>query len=161
MVVLVGLASAALLVACGGQSAKIESPASEAIPAAFSDPETAFANREASGEDLINAWFGLLALKGRGPGEVATTPEEVEAGMAVVRPYLDPAFTLLRATGQPYTAGSYVPLDIDAFEVSDVIVTEPREDIRVVRFFVSQPGHRGYLRAGSHSRDGRGAIRQR
>ena len=60
--------------------------------------------------------------------------------MQLVRPYLDPSFTLVRATGQRYTAGNYVPLDIDAFEVSDVIVTEPREDIRVIRYFVSEPG---------------------
>lgn len=133
MMVIVGLASAILLVACGGQSATSESASSEAIPAAFSD-------REASGEDLANAWFGLLALTGREAGQVATSPEEVEAGMQLVRPYLDPAFTLVRATGQRYTAGNYVPLDVDAFEVSDVIVTEPREDIRVIRYFVSQPG---------------------
>jgi hypothetical protein len=137
---IVGLASAVLLAACGGQSATSESPAPESLPAAFSDPEAAFADREASGEDLINAWFGLLALTGRGPGEVATTPEEVEAGMAIVRPYLDPAFTLMRATGQRYTAGNFVPLDIDGFELSDFVVTEPREDIRVIRYFVSQPG---------------------
>ena len=140
VMVIVGLAAAVLLVACGGQSATNESPASDSLPAAFSDPEAAFADREASGEDLINAWFGLLALAGRGPSEVATTPEEVEAGMAIFRPYLDPAFTLMRATGQRYTAGDYVPLDTDDFEVSDLVVTEPREDIRVIRYFVSQPG---------------------
>ena len=110
------------------------------MPAAFTDPDAAFADREASGEDLIYAWFGLLALTGREAGAVATSAEEVEAGMAIVQPYLDPAFTLLRATGQRYTAGNYVPLDIDDFELSDFVVTEPRDDIRVLRFFVSQPG---------------------
>jgi hypothetical protein len=60
--------------------------------------------------------------------------------MAIVRPYLDPAFTLMRATGQRYTAGNFVPLDIDAFELSDFVVTEPRDDIRVIRFFVKEPG---------------------
>ena len=140
VIVAMALACATLLAACGGQSATSESPAPEAVPTAFADPEAAFADREASGEDLINAWFGLLALAGRGPSEVATTPEEVEAGMAIFRPYLDPAFTLMRATGQRYTAGDYVPLDTDDFEVSDLVVTEPREDIRVIRYFVSQPG---------------------
>ena len=138
--VLVALISAVLLSACGSQSSSEESSASEALATAFADPQGAFADREASGEDLINAWFGLLALTGRGEGEVATSSEEVEAGMQIVRPYLDPAFTLLRATGQRYTAGNYVPLDIDAFEVSDFVVTEPRDDIRVIRYFVSQPG---------------------
>lgn len=135
-----GLAGTLLLSACGGGAATSESPAAEAGPAAFLDPKTAYADREASGEDLIYAWFGVLALTGRGAGEVATTPEEVEAGMAIVRPYLDPAFTLMRATGQRYTVGNFVPLDIDDFELSDFVVTEPREDIRVIRYFVKQPG---------------------
>ena len=127
------MAAAVVLSACGGDGATSESAPSETVPAAFTD-------RDASGEDLANAWFGLLSLTGREAGQVATTPEEVEAGMALVRPYLDPAFTLVRATGQRYTAGNYVPLDIDDYEVSDVIVTEPREDIRVIRYFVSEPG---------------------
>ena len=138
---LVALVGAVLFTACGGsQSTTVESSTSAAMPAAFTDPDAAFADREASGEDLIYAWFGLLALTGREAGAVATSAEEVEAGMAIVRPYLDPAFTLLRATGQRYTAGNYVPLDIDDFELSDFVVTEPRDDIRVLRFFVSQPG---------------------
>ena len=61
MMVIVSLAAAVLLAACGGQSATSESPASETVPTAFSDPEAAFADREASGEDLIYAWFGVLA----------------------------------------------------------------------------------------------------
>ena len=133
MIVALSLAAAVVLSACGGDGATSESAPSETVPAAFTD-------RDASGEDLANAWFGLLSLTGREAGQVATTPEEVEAGMALVRPYLDPAFTLVRATGQRYTAGNYVPLDIDDYEVSDVIVTEPREDIRVIRYFVSEPG---------------------
>jgi hypothetical protein len=137
VVVLVG---ATLLTACGSQSATVESPTSEVMPAAFADPNGTFADPEASGEDLVYAWFGLLELAGRGAGEIAASAEEVEAGMAIVQPYLDPAFTLLRATGQRYTAGNYVPLDIDEFELSDFVVTEPRDDIRVLRYFVSEPG---------------------
>ena len=133
LIVACAAAAALLLSACGGQGETSESASPEAAPAALSD-------RGASGEELANAWFGLLSLTGREAGQVATTPEEVEEGMALVRPYLDPAFTLVRATGQRYTQGNYVPLDIDAFEVSDVIVTEPREDIRVIRYFVSEPG---------------------
>lgn len=75
-------AAALLLSACGGQGATSDSPTSEAAPAALAD-------RGASGEDLANAWFGLLALTGREAGQVATTPEEVEEGMALVRPYLE------------------------------------------------------------------------
>jgi hypothetical protein len=132
-IVVVALACVALLAACSGQSSTTEPSATASIPSAFAD-------RDASGEDLANAYFGLLALTGREAGDAAETPEEVEAGKALVRPYLDPAFTLVRATGQRYTAGTYVPLDVDDFEVTDVVVTEPREDIRVVRYFVTQPG---------------------
>ena len=137
---LAALVVAVLLTACGSQSATVESSASDAMPAAFTDPEATFANPEASGEDLVFAWFGLLDLTGRGAGEVATSSEEVEAGMAIVRPYLDPAFKLMRATGERYTAGNYVPLDIDDFELSDFVVTSPRDDVRVLRYFVSEPG---------------------
>lgn len=133
LIAVLALAAAGFLSACGGGGATSESPAAGEVPAALADPD-------ASGEELADAWFGLLSLTGREAGQVATTPEEVEAGMALVRPYLDPAFTLVRATGQRYTAGNYVPLDIDDYQVSDVIVTEPREDIRVVRYFVSEPG---------------------
>ena len=121
------------LAACSGGTSPESTDSQAAIPAAF-------AERDASGEELANAWFGLLSLTGRGEGEVAESADEVEASMELVRPYLDPAFTLVRASGQRYTAGNYVPLDIDVYEVSDVVVTEPREDIRVVRYFVSEPG---------------------
>lgn len=127
------LACSLALVACGGGGSAEETSPSPQVPAAF-------ANREASGEDLANAYFGLLSLTGRQAGDAAETPEEVEVGKALVRPYLDEAFTLVRATGQRYTADTYVPLDVDDFEVTDVVVTEPRDDIRVVRYFVSQPG---------------------
>ena len=137
--VLVAIIGAMLLSSCGGQSTG-ESPVTDPLTAAFADPAEAFANREASGEVLINAWFGLLALAAPGEGELAKSSEEVEAGMKVFRPYLDPSFTLLRATGQRYTAGNYVPLNIDAFELTDFVVTEPRNDIRVIRFFVKESG---------------------
>jgi hypothetical protein len=132
-IVVIALACAALLSACGGQSTTAEPSTTAEIPTAFADPD-------ASGEDLANAWLGLLALTGRQAGDAAETTEEVEASKAFVRPYFDQAFTLVRATGQRYTADTYVPLDIDDFEVTDVVVTEPREDIRVVRYVVRQPG---------------------
>lgn len=131
--VLLAATGAALLTACGGTTSAIDASPEAEVPVAFSDPE-------ASGEELANAWLGLVSLTGRDPGEVADSAEEVEASMAMMRPYLDPAFTLVRATGERYTAGTYVPLDVDAFEVSDVVTTEPRDDIRVLRYFVSQPG---------------------
>ena len=128
------LSGALLLSACsGGSPGSAEGHAPDAIPAAFADPA-------ASGEQLADAWFGLLSLTGREAGQVATSPEEVQRGVDLVRPYLDRAFTLVRASGQRYAVGDYVPLDIDAFEISDVVVTKPRDDIRVLRYVVSQPG---------------------
>ncbi|MGI9197881.1 MAG: hypothetical protein ACR2KE_10515 [Candidatus Nanopelagicales bacterium] len=121
-------------------SASVESPAASEVTDAFANPEETLADPDASAEDLVDAWFGLLALAAPGGGKVATSSEEVEASMKVMRTYLDPAFTLVRATGQRYTAGNYVPVSIRAYELSDFVVTEPREDIRVIRFFVSQTG---------------------
>jgi len=121
-------------------SASVESPTANAVSDAFANPEEALANPDASAEDLMDAWFGLLALAAPSGGNVATSSEEVAAGMKVMRTYLDPAFTLMRATGQRYTADNYVPLNIRDYELSDFVVTEPREDIRVIRFFVTQAG---------------------
>ncbi|MBU3701747.1 MAG: hypothetical protein FGM58_06850, partial [Acidimicrobiia bacterium] len=134
------LATSALLVACGDGSSTSGAPPTSAEPSSADQVPVAFADRDASGEELADAWFGLLALTGPGPGQVAESPEEVGSAMALVKPYLDPAFTLVRATGQRYNAGNYVPLDVDEFEISDVVVTEPRDDVRVVRYFVTQPG---------------------
>jgi hypothetical protein len=121
-------------------SASVESPSANAVSDAFANPEEALANPDASAEDLMDAWFGLLALAAPSGGNVATSSEEVAAGMKVMRTYLDPAFTLMRATGQRYTADNYVPLNIRDYDLSDFVVTEPREDIRVIRFFVTQAG---------------------
>jgi len=145
--VLAVLVGALLLSACGGTaatdespSASVESSSANAVSEAFANPDEALANPDAGAEDLINAWFGLLALAAPSDGKVATTSEEVEAGMKVMRTYLDPAFTLVRATGQRYTADNFVPLNVGAYELSDFVVAEPREDVRVIRFFVTQAG---------------------
>ena len=103
------------------------------MPAAFSD-------RNADGQALAQAWFALLSATGSGPQSLGADPEDVEAGVALVRPYLDSAFQLQRASGERYTADTYVPLDVDQFEVSDVVVTRPRQDVMVVRYGVSTPG---------------------
>ena len=124
---------AMVLVACGGGSASPEPSATASVPAAFSD-------RDADGEALAQAWFALLTETGSGSQSLGADPETVEAGVALVRPYLDPAFQLQRASGERYTAGTYVPLDVDAFEVSDVVVTRPEADVVVVRYGVSTPG---------------------
>lgn len=112
------------LTACG-----IDTKGDTSVPVAFGD-------RSADGESLANAWFELLSLTGSAKGTVEVTAEEAAAGAALVKPFLDPAFQLQRATGQRYTRDSYIPSDIDEFEISDVFVTEPRDDIKVLRYAI-------------------------
>lgn len=107
--------------------------ATAAAPAAFQD-------READGEALANAWFELLSQTGSEAGTLGASEEQAQEGAALVRPYLDSAFILKRASGERHTADNYVPIDIDAYEISNVVVTSPREDIKVVRYAVSTPG---------------------
>ena len=127
------IACTVLVTACSqGPDLGVAAP-SQDLPKALSD-------RNASGEELAKAWFELLSLTGTDKGAVETNPAEDEADRALVRPYLDSSFTLVRASGERYTADSYVPLDVDDFEVSSVVTTRPREDIQVVRYAVSTPG---------------------
>jgi len=125
------LASALLLSACGGGGGASTYPAD--------DPRAVFADRDASGEALANAWPALVGLTGSDDGLTAT-PAEVREGIALVKPYLDPAFRLQRAGGERYSIDSYVPLDVDELEVSKVVTTEPRDDIKVVRYVLRTPG---------------------
>ncbi len=99
-----------------------------------------FEDRSSDGESLANAWFELLSLTGSANGTIEVTTEDAAAGAELVKPFLDPAFQLQRATGKRYTKESYIPSDIDDFEISDVYVTEPREDIKVVRYAIRTPG---------------------
>jgi ketosteroid isomerase-like protein len=123
--------SSLMLTACG--SGSTSDTADSSVPVAFED-------RSASGESLANAWFELLALTGSSTGTVEVTAEDAAAGAELVKPFLDPAFQLQRATGQRYTRDSYIPSDIDEFEISDVFVTEPRDDIKVLRYAIQTEG---------------------
>jgi|LakMenEpi03Aug12_release.lakeMendotaPanAssembly.Ray.scaffolds.fasta_scaffold131263_1 ketosteroid isomerase-like protein len=120
--------SSLLLTACGSDTTNDASG-----PVAFED-------RNATGESLANAWFELLSLTGSPSETVEVTAEDAAAGAALVKPFLDPAFQLQRATGQRYTRDNYIPSDIDEFEISDVFVTEPRDDIKVLRYAIRTPG---------------------
>jgi hypothetical protein len=96
--------------------------------------EQTFSNRSATGEELANAFFDLLSNTGSPTGTVGTTPEQDEASKALVKPYLDPAFLLQRASGERYTAENYLPADVDDFRVGDVRETRPVDDVMVVRY---------------------------
>lgn len=114
-----------------GTGASLDSQAS-AAPAAFQD-------RDAGGESLANAWFELLSIPARN-ASLSDPEEQARKSSAVVRPYLDPAFQIQRASGERYTADTYFPLVIREFEVSNVVTTAPREDITIVRYSIREPG---------------------
>ncbi len=120
-----------MLTACGSDTTS--DIADTSVPVIFED-------RSANGEALANAWFELLSLTGSAKGTVEVTAEDAAAGAALVKSFLDPAFQLQRATGQRYTRDNYIPSDIDEFEISDVFVTEPRDDIKVLRYTIRTSG---------------------
>lgn len=95
-----------------------------------------FSDKSATGEELANAFFDLLSNTGSPTGTVGTTAEQVEASRVLVKPYLDPAFQLQRASGERYTAENYLPADVDGFEIGDVSETRPTKDVVVVRYSI-------------------------
>jgi hypothetical protein len=95
-----------------------------------------FSNKAATGDELARAFFDLLSDTGSETGVVGTTTEQDEASKALVKPYLDPAFQLQRASGERYTAETYLPADVDKFELGDVRETRPSDDVVVVRYSV-------------------------
>jgi|LakMenEpi03Aug12_release.lakeMendotaPanAssembly.Ray.scaffolds.fasta_scaffold114775_2 hypothetical protein len=104
--------------------------------AADTSHEKVFTNKTATGEELAHAFFDLLSLTGSPAGTVGTTAEQDEASKALVKPYLDPAFQLQRATGERYIAETYLPADVDEFELGDVRETRPATDVVVVRYSI-------------------------
>lgn len=98
--------------------------------------DKAFSNRNATGEELANAFFDLLSHTGSPTGTVGTTAEQDEASKALVKPYLDPAFQLQRSSGERYTVDTYLPADVDDFEIGDVRETRPSNVVSVVRYSV-------------------------
>ena len=104
--------------------------------AADTSYEKTFSNKSATGEELANAFFDLLSNTGSPSGTVGTTAEQDEASKALVKPYLDPAFLLQRASGERYTAENYLPADVDDFELGDVTETRPADDVLVARYFI-------------------------
>jgi len=98
--------------------------------------ERVFKNRNATGEELARAFFDLLSKTGSPAGTIGTTPAQDEASKKLVRPYLDPAFLLQRASGERYTAQTYLPADVDEFKLGDVSETRPAEGVVVVRYAI-------------------------
>ncbi len=127
--------SALLISACGSDNGSSDTSTSAPPPTAVA---SSLADRGASGEALANGWYGLLAATGTDTD--TAPPDQVRADSALVKPYLDPAFQVQRASGQRFLDSDYVPDDVDEFEISNVVVTEPTADIKVVRYGASTPG---------------------
>lgn len=134
-IALVLTVSALAVAGCGSDNSTTSSTST--VPEAVA---SAMANKEATGEELANGWFGALSATGSGAGSVTATPEEVKAGANLVKPYLDPAFQLQRSSGERYLASNYVPADIEKFKISKVVVTEPADGVKVVRYAIKTPG---------------------
>jgi hypothetical protein len=98
--------------------------------------DSMFKEKSATGGGLAHAFFYLLSATGSSYGTVGTTAEQDEASRALIKPYLDPAFQLQRASGERYVAATYLPADVDAFEIGDVRETRPTDDLLVVRYSV-------------------------
>lgn len=93
--------------------------------AAGASHEKTFSDKDASGASLATAWLKLLTAAGKESNS-----------NSFVRPYLNPAFVLQRASGKRYTADNYVPPLIQSYEVGDVRETRPAPDVMVLRYSV-------------------------
>ena len=129
-------AAALLLAACGGGTTTTPTPAASTRAYPSGSSAEAVGDRAADGETLANALFELLSSTGSPEGTGEVSPENALAAAELTKPYLDPAFQLQRATGQRSTREDFIPNDIDAFEISNVAVTEPREGLKVIRYAV-------------------------
>jgi hypothetical protein len=123
----------------GGQDAasSAQTPVAGVIP----DEASAFLDREATAEDLVQAWFTMLALS-RAGGETATPAAsgQDDPARAFVGVVLDPAFQLVRAAGERYVAETYVPVELSNFTISDVRETRPADDLVVARYAIQIEG---------------------
>lgn len=116
--------------------------ASAQAPAAINLPAEGLALRDpdATADALTDAWFAMLSLTGAETGVLGTTDEHDARSREIIAPVLDPAFQLQRASGERYVASSYVPADIDLYEIVDVTETRPTDGLVVARYGVRTTG---------------------
>lgn len=128
--------SAAALAASGNLLSSLDR---RATAAAQVEGLEAFMDPTASAEDLTQAWFALLSQASVDRAGVGDA-EAIAKSMELVLPWLDPAFQILRATGERYVADTYVPASIGEFSIDDVRETRPAENLVVARYGVRTPG---------------------
>lgn len=99
-----------------------------------------FFDPAATGAELAQAYFSLLQSASTPAGVLTLTPEEARRLQTATRPFLDPAFQLVRANGERYLAANYLPSDVSQFEIDDVVSTEPTAGVIVARYRIKTPG---------------------
>lgn len=97
-----------------------------AVLASDASYDQSFGDKTVSGEKLADAFLDVLTVAGK----------KGDQSQAFIRPYLDPAFVLQRASGKRYIADTYVPPLIEGYEIADVRETRPAPDVMVVRYSV-------------------------
>jgi hypothetical protein len=116
------------------------STAASALAGAVSTAAVPLTQADSSGSAIVHAYFGLLSETGSPTNETKITPAELQKGIEIIKPFLDPAFQLQRADGSRYSAQNFIPVDIDNFNIVNVTTTKPRRDVIVVRYAVSASG---------------------
>lgn len=136
---LLGMAGiAALAAGVGGFGTADARTATPAAAAELAGIE-AFSDREASADALVEAWFALLSQTGVDRAS-AGDAEAIARSMDLVQPWLDPAFQILRASGERYVADTYVPASIDEFAIDGLRETRPAPNLVVARYGVRTTG---------------------
>ena len=99
-----------------------------------------FFDPAATGAELVQAFFALLQSASTPDGVLIMTPKQALQLQKATRPFLDPAFQLVRGNGERYLATNYQPSDISRFEIDDVVSTEPAAGLIVARYRIRTPG---------------------
>jgi hypothetical protein len=95
-----------------------------------------FFNKSATGQELANAFLGLIMMTGSPTGQSGNTPQENESAREIIKPYLNNSFITQRSSGERFNKNNYVPSDIDNFQIDKLAETRPTSDIRVIRYIV-------------------------
>ena len=99
-----------------------------------------FFDPAATGAELAQAFFALLQSGSTPDGVLTMTPEQALQLQNGTRPFLDPAFQLVRGNGERYLATNFQPSDISRFEIDDVVSTAPAAGLIVARYRIRTPG---------------------
>lgn len=100
----------------------------------------AFKIQNSSGEQLVYAWYKVLAKTGSKEGIKSSTHDEFRQSRLIVLPYLDKALQVVRANGQRFSKSTYIPTDIDDYGIREIYITRPSPGTIVARYQVRVRG---------------------